>query len=186
LKELTNFLAAIPPGPVPAPGDLERLLADSWHDFTGDDGGMTGDKLLGRMEQVVWEPPILTFTIERHGGTVNGSSRASLQEWTLDLENMTARCAEDRFRQVHGRQPRLDVRPLAEEVAKLILLRREDNRLKWYEDGRVRVLVGKVLPDDSAVTQTLAGRRKRFRETMARRLAVEGWREVGVNVYAPG
>jgi hypothetical protein len=29
---------------------------------------MTGDKLLDRMEKVVWEPPVLTFTIERHGG----------------------------------------------------------------------------------------------------------------------
>jgi hypothetical protein len=42
---------------------------------------MTGQKLLGRMEEVVWEPPILSFTVERHGGTVQGSSRAS-PGWT--------------------------------------------------------------------------------------------------------
>jgi hypothetical protein len=47
----------------------------------------------------------------------------------------------------------------------------------------VRVLVGKVLPDGSAVAQTLAGRRKRFREALRDRLAVEGWQEVGVNVF---
>lgn len=100
---------------------------------------------------------------------------------------MAARCEEDRFRQVHGRQPRLDVRPLAEEVASLILLRQEDDRLKWYDDGRVRVVVGKVLPDGSAVTQTLAGRRKRFHEALGEPLAVEGWREVGVvHVFGPG
>ncbi len=179
MKDLTDLLSNIAPGPISDSSDLERLLAACWDEFNGDDGGMTGDKLLGRMEQVAWEPPVLTFTIERHGGTVKGSSRASLQEWTLDLENMTARCAEDRFRQVHGRQPRLDVRPFVEEVARLILLRQEDERLKWYKDGRVRVVVGKVLPNGSAVTQTLAGRRMRFREAMVRRLAVEGWREVG-------
>ena len=77
-----------------------------------------------------------------------------------------------------------DVGPLAEKIAKLILLRREDERLKWYDDGRVRILIGKVLPDGSAVTQTLAGRRKRFRAALRERLAVEDWREVGVNVFA--
>ena len=108
------------------PADLERLLADCWQEFNGDDGGMTGDKLLGRMEEVVWEPPILSFTIERHGGTVLGSSRAKLQEWMLDMASMTARCAQARFRQVETRQPRLNVVPLAEEVANAIFQRRED------------------------------------------------------------
>jgi hypothetical protein len=75
---------------------------------------------------------------------------------------------------------------LAEEVAGLILRHQEDERLWWYEDGRVRVLIGKVLPDGSAVAQTLAGRRKRFRAALRERLAGEGWREVGVNIYEPG
>jgi hypothetical protein len=51
-------------------------------------------------------------------------------------------------------------------------------------DGRVRVLVGKVLAGGSAVAQTLAGRRKRFREALRERLAAEGWLEVRVNVFA--
>lgn len=144
---------------------------------------MEGDKLTGRMEQVVWEPPVLSFAIERQGATVKGSSRATLQEWTVDLDKMTVRCAEGRYRQVHARQPRLDVQQLAEEVANLIVQHQQDERLRWYEDGRVRVLVGKVLPDGSAVAQTLAGRRKGFRAALRERLAVEGWQEVGVNVY---
>ena len=181
---LLRYVSKTPPGPIPDAANLERLLAASWHEFSGDDGGMTGDKLLGRMEAVVWQTPILSFTIERHGGTVMGSSKATLQEWALDLENMTARCAEEGFRQVYAREPRLNVRPLAEEVASAILLRREDERLKWHQDGWVRILIGKVLPDASAVTQTLAGRRKRFRQALRERLAVEGWREVGLHVYA--
>jgi hypothetical protein len=90
MNSLVTYLATIPPGPVPDLGDLERLLTDCWHEFTGDDGGMAGQKLLGRMEEVVWEPPILTFKIERHGGTVLGSSRATPQEWRLDLDKKTA------------------------------------------------------------------------------------------------
>jgi hypothetical protein len=184
LQQLNDYLATIPSGPVPDPGDLERLIAACWHEFKGDYGGMTGQKLLGRMEEVVWQPPVLSFTVERHGGTVQGSSRATLQEWRLDLDRKTAWCEERRFRQVRGRQPRLDVRALAEEVASLILRHQGDGRLRWYEDGRVRVLIGKVFPDGSAVAQTLVGRRKRFRQALREWLAVEGWMEVGVNVFA--
>jgi hypothetical protein len=183
MRELYELLTVTPPGPIPDPGDLERLLAACWHEFQGEGGGMTGHKLLGRMEEVTWAPPILSFTLERHGGTVQGSSRATLQEWRLDLDGKTACCEELRFRQVRPRQPRLDVGALAEEVAGLILRQQEDELLWWYEDGRVRVLIGKVLPDGSAVAQTLAGRRKRFRAALRERLAVEGWREVGVHVY---
>lgn len=74
-------------------------------------------------------------------------------------------------------QARLDVEALAEEIAALIVSRKEDDRLRWYEDGQVRVLIGKVLPEASAVKQTLAGRRKRFRAALAERLAAEGWHE---------
>jgi hypothetical protein len=180
---LRDLLANTAPGPISDPGDLERLLAACWPEFRGDDGGMTGQKLLGRMEDVVWHPPILSFTVERHGGTVQGSSRASLQQWRLDLDKKTAWCEERRFRQVRGRQPRLDVQALAEEVANAIRQRRGDGRLRWYEDGRVRVLIGKVLPKGSAVKRTLAERRKRFRQALRDRLAENRWEEVGPHSY---
>lgn len=83
--QLRDLLATLSPGPIPNLGDLERSLAACWHEFKGDDGGMEGYKLLHRMENVAWHPPILSFTIERHGGTVLRSSRATLQEWWLDL-----------------------------------------------------------------------------------------------------
>lgn len=51
---------------------------------------MEAHKLLSRMEQIVWEPPVLTFVIARHGGMVLGSTRAELQHWAVDLNKMTA------------------------------------------------------------------------------------------------
>jgi hypothetical protein len=78
------------------------------------------------------------------------------------------------------------VRALAEQVASRILRQQADGRLLWQEDGRVRVLVGKVLPGGPALKQTLVGRRKQFRQALRDRLAVEGWMEVGVNVFARG
>jgi len=65
-------------------------------------------------------------------------------------------CEERRFRQVRARRPRVDVRALGEEVAGLVLHQQEDARLRWYGDGRVRVVVGKVSPDLSAAVQALA------------------------------
>jgi hypothetical protein len=46
----------------------------------------------------------------------------------------------------------------------------EDDRLQRHDDGSVKVLVGKVIPEGSAVEQALAGRRKRVE-----RLGAEGW-----------
>jgi hypothetical protein len=136
---------------------------------------MEGHKLLGRMEEVQWNPPVLSFTIERHGCTVMGSSRATLQEWTVDLERKTAWCEETRTRQIRPMQRRLDVRPLAEEITRQVVGRCDDRRLLWHADGRVRVLVGKILPERSACKQTLIARRKRFRKALDECLEREGW-----------
>jgi hypothetical protein len=80
-------------------------------------------------------------------------------------------------------QPRLNVKPIVEEIAGLIVDRQQDSRLKWNSDGSVRVLIGKILPSDSAENQTLQGRRKRFRTELERLLANQGWHEVRPNVY---
>jgi hypothetical protein len=73
---------------------------------------------------------------------------------------------------------------LIDEIANAFLQRQADRRLRWYGGGRVRVLIGKVLPDGSAVAQTLDGRRMPFRQALPQRLATEGWAEVGANVFA--
>ncbi|QEL17837.1 hypothetical protein [Limnoglobus roseus] len=41
------------------------------------------------MEKVAWEPPKIVVRIERHEATMMGSSRAEVQEWTIDLEHRT-------------------------------------------------------------------------------------------------
>jgi hypothetical protein len=132
---LRQWLEGHHSGPIAGTTDLERLLATCWHEFSGDHGGMEGRKLLGRMERVEWNPPILSFNIERHGGTVLGSSRAELQQWTLDIDRRTAACEAVSHGQLRPMQRRLDVVPLAEGVARLILDRRGDERLKWNDEG---------------------------------------------------
>src|ERR1035438_2078306 len=77
--QLQRHCTALPPGPVADVPTLERLLAAAWGDLVGDDGGMVAHKLMNRMKAVTWNSPILSFRIERHGGTVLGSSRGEMQ-----------------------------------------------------------------------------------------------------------
>ena len=76
--EAVKSALGIKPRRIDQPRKLERLLSEVWDDLGGSDCGMAGHKLIGRMEHVEWNPPVLTFTIERHGGTVLGSTRAEL------------------------------------------------------------------------------------------------------------
>ncbi|QEL17839.1 hypothetical protein PX52LOC_04850 [Limnoglobus roseus] len=169
--------------PAPPTSEIETHLAQVWDALAGDDGGMLGRKLHGRMEAVVWNPPVLTFRIERHGATVLKSSRAEVQEWTVDLEQRTKSVGVVGRRQLQPPQPRMNVMPVAEELASAILGGRQDPRLKWDGAGRVRLLMNTVLPTGSAVKETLAGRRKRLREAVAALLGAAGWKMGKANVF---
>ncbi len=143
MNELKEYLYSIPHGEISDTGQLVKLLAGSWCDLAGDDGGMKGYKLHKRMEQVTWNPPNLTFVIERHGGIVVGSTRAELQHWTVNIDEMKAYAGNTGYRQTYARKPPLNVKPIAEEIAALIINGKQDDRLKWNGDGHVRVLISK-------------------------------------------
>lgn len=183
IERIRQYCASLPPGPVADVLTLERLLAAVWDELSGDDGGMEAYKLLNRMENPIWNPPVLIFRIERHGGTVLGSSRAEVQEWTVDLERMTKTVKEVGRRQVGPLQPRLDVKPIVADLCNAILKGNQDDRLKWDGTSKVKLLIGKVLPEGSAVKDTLADRRKRLRNELSRLLAPEGWKLVSPNLY---
>jgi hypothetical protein len=187
LDRLRSYLASIPAGPITELGELPNLLATCWGDLHGGDfEAMAGHKLHNRMEDVTWDPPVLSFTIERHGGTVLGSSRATLQRRDVDVVEGSASCMEVGHRQLRPMQPRLDVAPLVEEIAGLIVAEQEDRRLTWDAEGQVRVLIRYILPSGSAVKQTLAVRRKRFRTALEERLCEAGWEECGLYQYRQG
>lgn len=183
LRGLTEYLAHIAPGQITDATEIERLLALAWTDLAGDYGGMRPDKLFDRMEDVTWTPPLLIFRIERHGATVMGSSRAEMQTWTINVDKRTAYCESSGYRQLSPRKRPLDVKPMAEEVAALILGHVEDARVRWIDRETVRINSGVVLPRVSAVKMTLANRRKRFRTALGERLARHGWVQVGANKY---
>ena len=181
---LQELLAAVPPGPVPDGTKLDKALATCWDDFRGSyEGGMKNDKLLGRMENVQWQSPVLTFTIERHGGTVNGSTRAELQHWELNLDYQTASIVKEGHRQLEPMAPRVSVKAIAEEIAGLILSGSEDERILRLDDGSVKVRASRVFADGSGFKQTVAGRRKRLVECVRDQLVEHGWVSVTGNAF---
>jgi hypothetical protein len=92
------------------------LLAKCWHELEGAGETAMTELKLDRAEDLRWDPPILSFVIERHGGTVLGSSRAKLHEWRVDLDRKTAHCERGRYRQLRPAAPKFDVKAPAARV----------------------------------------------------------------------
>jgi hypothetical protein len=180
---LKNFLSKLQPGPIDDTTALEPLLEQEWDSINDSDfGGMQAYKLIGRLEKVQWQSPYLTFSIERHGATVNGSTRAELQTWQVDITRWTAQIVSTGRRQLYRTTKRLDVREPVKRIADAILNNLESPSLKRYPDGRVKVLIGTIIPPDG-YQQTVAGRRKRFRALLEKLLAERGWFPAAINTY---
>jgi len=81
---LKKHLFALVPGEIAETGHVAALLAGGWHEFVGAESQRMHAGKLGRIENVRWEPPVLSFRIERHGAMGVGSTRAELQHWRVD------------------------------------------------------------------------------------------------------
>ena len=184
VQKLYDYLKGVPEGPMNDTSELEVLLYDAWEEFDGSSAtNMEPRKIGGRIEDVHWNDPELSFVIERHGGYVSGSKRAELIRWVINLDTKSATWGQCGVRQLIPTAPKLDVRPIAQEIAGLIFGRKEDDRLKWQDDNTVRVLIGKVIPEDGvAAKQTISSRRKRFRKELNNILPTN-WQEDGYNKY---
>lgn len=183
LINLRNHLFTLPKGKISDVSTVEILLAEAWDELEGDYGGLTGHKICGRLEELKWDPPILSFTIERHGAMKFGSSRAELQDWGVDVVEGQAGYSSCRYREIYARARPLKTKPIAEEISKLILDRTETDKLKWRDNKtRVTVNIGKVILDDAA-RETVAARRKRFRRDLMEFLEPYGWEQIRPNNY---
>lgn len=177
LQRFRQFMVNIPNGDVSADNrsELVGLLANCWDRFTGSDMERMRANKLARMEDIAWHSPSLSFSIERHGGTVLGSTRATLQRWVVDLDQGVAECHVEGYRQIYPRSASVDVEPIADELVKLIVKGKQDERLQWTKGGNLRVLSGRIFPDSSAPRETLEGRRGRLGGAISKRLLPLGW-----------
>jgi hypothetical protein len=188
VQTLLDELKNTPPGPIEAGAcdKIINLLAACWSELKGaNDTSMAAWKL-HRAEDLSWNPPVLSFMIERHGATVLGSSRAELHEWTVNLDLETAGCAEGRYRQLRPTAPRLNVKPIVARVCDAVqqgpaatceLVK--DGIVVWNGDNRLSIKHGALIPG-GGYEQTVAGRRRRFRNELECRMKDIGWEFVDV------
>jgi hypothetical protein len=129
------------------------------------------------MEALRWEPPHLRFVLERHGGTVMGSTRASLHHWAVDVEHGRASLERMARRQLESMAARFDARGLAERIAEAVIAKRDLPELEWGKNRASFRLRPEAIPDLwEGFNRTLSGRRRRFRAELEARLAAHGWR----------
>jgi hypothetical protein len=173
ITALANYLRSSNAGDVHDSNALVDRLKDAWPHLDGSlSGGMSAEKL-HRLEVPKWKPPVLTFHIERHGGTVLGSTRAEIQRWVVNIESGTAEQARSTHRQVRTMAQRWSPHPLAEELANAIRNGKEHRNLCWRKKGTV-ALTGDAVPE--GFKQTVAGRKKRLKAAIAEILGND-WQE---------
>ena len=184
IQALSDELSNTPRGAIQdaARDKIIGLLADCWHDFEGADETSMKDLKLTRAEDLSWMPPVLSFTIERHGATVLGSTRAELDEWTVNLNLMTASCARSGYRQLTLAAPRLDVKPIAALVCDAVQQGQASNCelvgqgiVAWHGSDHVSIKHGALIPSDG-YQQTIKGRRLRFRNELTNMMEALGWK----------
>src|SRR5579862_4489195 len=103
---------------------------------------MAGHKIAGRAHGFNWNSPILTFEIERHGGTANGSTRAERQMWAIDVEKRIARPTIVGHCQITPRASSLKTEPVVNHFVDLICRRLTPPpgwNVTWISNDEVRV-----------------------------------------------
>jgi hypothetical protein len=184
IQALSDELSNTPRGAIQdaARDKIIGLLAHCWHDLQGADETSMKDCKLTRAEDLSWMPPVLSFTIERHGATVLGSTRAELDEWTVNLNLMTASCARSGYRQLTLAAPRLDVKPIAARVCDAVQQGQASNCelvgqgiVAWHGSDHVSIKHGALIPSDG-YQQTIKGRRLRFRNELTNMMEALGWK----------
>ena len=181
-KALETFLQALPPGPIEDRATLIQRLTAVWDQLSGSSDQQTTTNKLYRLEEPVWEPPqTLRFRLERHGGTVLGSTRADVHVWAVDIATGTARIEKRTYRQLIPRDKPLKVKPLADAVAKAILFNLDHPAVQRRPNQTVKIDIGLLIPSTNQATT--AGRRKRFRKALAEQLAEYRWTEYQANYW---
>lgn len=91
LEELHRFLSALPPGHVTDYDLLSSLVvkvSDAWEERSPSYAVMKPEKVLERLADANWQPPILKFSMV----PARGSSRVRRQGWGLNIKTMEAKC----------------------------------------------------------------------------------------------
>lgn len=106
INKLRAMLNTIPSGLIPSDQqqEVKRLLEEAWEGLNGSDEQSTDAYKLDRAENLTWDPPWLTFVLERHGAAKFGSSRAALHCWGVNLNTLSASISKIGWRKLKPRE----------------------------------------------------------------------------------
>lgn len=161
------------------------LLRAAWDDLSGSGRSSMAVSTLWRIEEPNWADPILTFVVERDGGSALGSTRAELQRWVIDLETQTADPVDpdDQMAEELAPHDAPALTNLVAEIVEKIECSEDDPLLKWSKDRtKVRVLAAAAINPNGGwlPKQTADDQRKRLRAGLLAE-PPRGWYE-----YSPG
>ena len=171
---------AFPEGPVDEEfaQELKGEMMERWPSLRGGrDTRMAGHKL-PRAEDLRIENGRILFEIERHPGNHNGSTRASVQTWGVDLASGTASVIDETHRQIKPRAKsytKADARKDAQAVLRILSGRRK-NRGELEDNGPGSyTLYACSFADLGQFKRTHIGRRKQFIAALEQVLEPKGW-----------
>ncbi len=154
-----------------------------------------------RIERPSWDPPRLSFWIERHGGPLVRGGLWELQQWTVDLDAFTVeltdtgarprvasrprgrRSVERATSELAPRAPRRSSREVTgssvDELLEAVVTRAPHPAVTWSRGSgaaeRVRFDPHRIAPGTS---RTALRRRKRVARGLRRRMRELGWLQV--------
>jgi hypothetical protein len=185
LESLRKALGDTPSGLIKDKAVVDHILSvlvECWPQITGSHATRMRAYKLERVEDLWWTPPLLSFTIERHGATALGFSRAELQEWTVDLDTGIANHLSGRRRQIRPMAPRLDVNRIVARVCQIVEQGQgphadvmENESVFWNSNDEV-LIKHTLLISGEGFKQTVVGRRCRFRKELTSKMEALGWR----------
>lgn len=172
LTELKAAFKDLVDGPCEG-SEMMSLLIKAWDSIAGSGETRLSDWKLMRLEGLEKRDGKLYFDIERHGGTVHGSTRGEVYTWEVDVEHATATIIKKTHRQLYKADKRLDVGPMAKELADCIIGKQPHPHLQWNENkSSCKLLIGNAIPKTNK--QTTAGRRDRLRYALNALLLPQG------------
>jgi hypothetical protein len=133
---------------------------------------MTREKLAGRVLNVHWSPPVLSFDVDRGA---DGATR-ELQPWQVDAQDGTAWIPAELRREL---PPKTGAADLALSLVRDIVAGRGSLAVMRRPDGAVSIRPGDVPGLDVGFVETLPGRHGRFRAVLESAMLEAGFTKTG-------
>jgi hypothetical protein len=179
---LIQYLTRIAPGAIADTRVLDDILADKWDRFNGSsENYMAAHKLLGRMEDADWRPPILSFSVERH--SVENPTQAPVERWVVDLLCNTARISGVTTRKLFHLGLDLSIETAAEEIVRSILSGEPDERLLRKPDGILCIAATWVFYKGSGLNRTVGVKRRTLCDLIEVEVKDHGWMRMGLHLF---